>query len=87
MKKKILAALILLAAAAAVVFLLLPVQSVRFSGNEFYSEEELRELVFGEKQCAVAELMRFLADQGIRPVKLERRERTLDELFEEVTGR
>ena len=50
MKKKILAALILLAAAAAVVFLLLPVQSVRFSGNEFYSEEELRELVFGEKQ-------------------------------------
>lgn len=44
-------------------------------------------LVFSEKQCAVPELMRFLAEQGIRPVKLERRERTLDELFEEVTGR
>lgn len=44
-------------------------------------------LSFTEKQLSLPELMRFMADRGIRPVKLERRERSLDELFQEVISK
>ena len=50
MKKIILTGLITVAAAAAVILLLLPVQSVRIVGNEYYSEEELKEMIFGEQK-------------------------------------
>ena len=43
-------------------------------------------LRFSEDECPLPELMRFLADKGFKPVRLERCERSLDELFAEVTG-
>lgn len=43
-------------------------------------------LTFAEESVRVTELMRFLADSGISPLKLERCERSLDELFGEVVS-
>ena len=48
------------------------------------SAEKLR---FSEENVSVTELMRFLSDKGIAPLKLERCERSLDDLFAEVIGR
>ena len=41
-------------------------------------------LRFPEDKVPVTEMMRYLADKGITPLKLERCERSLDELFGEV---
>ena len=50
MKKRIVGGLFFALLAAAVVFLLLPVKSISFEGNAYYSEKDLRDRIFGDEK-------------------------------------
>ena len=44
-------------------------------------------ILFSEEDVSVTQLMGFMSDKGIAPLKLERCERSLDDIFAEVIGK
>ncbi|SDB55859.1 ABC-2 type transport system ATP-binding protein [Ruminococcaceae bacterium FB2012] len=61
-------------------------EQVRLTEEHFGLTSSPEGITFSEEQVTVTELMRFLADKGFSPLKLERCERSLEDIFEEVIG-